>query len=75
MLFPDVVSADQQKAAGSHQDQDDDQTIEDVALETDIQEEDLEAADVQELKSEQLDSRKSSQKGESSSPKMILIWQ
>ncbi|XP_034383471.1 midasin isoform X3 [Cyclopterus lumpus] len=58
----DVASADQQKAAGPHQDQDD-QNDEDVAMETEKQEEDLQAAEVQELKPEQLDSTKASQKG------------
>uniref|UniRef100_A0A8C3G6C5 Midasin n=1 Tax=Cyclopterus lumpus TaxID=8103 RepID=A0A8C3G6C5_CYCLU len=53
----DVASADQQKAAGPHQDQDD-QNDEDVAMETEKQEEDLQAAEVQELKPEQLDSTK-----------------
>lgn len=60
--FPDVASADQQKAAGPHQD---DQNDEDVAMETDKPEEDLQAA--QELKPEQLDSTKASQKGDASS--------
>lgn len=59
----DVASADQQKAAGPHKDQDEDQNDEDVAMETDKQEEDLQAAEVQELKPEQLDSTKASQKG------------
>ncbi|XP_062266826.1 midasin [Platichthys flesus] len=57
----DVASADQQKAAGPQQDHD--QKDEDVAMETEDQEEDLRAADVQELKPEQLDSTKASQKG------------
>nr|XP_046228345.1 midasin isoform X2 [Scatophagus argus] len=59
----DVASADQQKAAGPQQDQDEDQKDEDVAMETENQEEDLKAAEVQELKPEQLDSTKASQKG------------
>ncbi|TMS12010.1 hypothetical protein E3U43_016968 [Larimichthys crocea] len=59
----DVASADQQKAAGPQQDQDEDQNDEDVAMETENQEEDLEAAEVQELKPKQLDSTKTSQKG------------
>ncbi|KAM7394956.1 hypothetical protein PAMA_006612 [Pampus argenteus] len=59
----DVASADQQKAAGLQQDQDEDQNDEDVAMETENQEEDLQAAEVQELKPEQLDSTKTSQKG------------
>lgn len=61
----DVASSDQQKAAGPQQDQDEDQADEDVAMETENQEEDLEAAEVQDLKPEQLDSSKASQKGES----------
>lgn len=65
MLFPDVASADQQKAAGPQQDQDEDENDEDVAMETENQEEDLQAADVHELKPEQLDSTKASQKGDS----------
>ncbi|XP_036943295.1 midasin isoform X1 [Acanthopagrus latus] len=59
----DVASADQQKAAGPQQDQDEDQNDEDVAMETESQEEDLQAAEIQELKPEQLDSTKASQKG------------
>ncbi|XP_023122208.2 midasin [Amphiprion ocellaris] len=59
----DVASADQQKAAGPQQDQDEDQNDEDVAMETENQEEELQAAEVQELKPEQLDSSKASQKG------------
>ncbi|XP_077950103.1 midasin isoform X1 [Gasterosteus aculeatus] len=58
----DVASADQQKAAGPHQDQED-QNDEDVAMETEKPEEDLQAAEVQELKPEQLDSTKASEKG------------
>uniref|UniRef100_A0A8D3BW26 Midasin n=1 Tax=Scophthalmus maximus TaxID=52904 RepID=A0A8D3BW26_SCOMX len=56
----DVASADQQKAAGTKQDEDQDD--EDVAMETEDQQEDLQAAEVQELKPEQLDSSKASQK-------------
>lgn len=63
-LFPDVASADQQKAAGPQQDQDEDQNDEDVAMETENEEEDLQAAEVQELKPEQLDSNKASKKGD-----------
>uniref|UniRef100_A0A3Q1FB83 Midasin AAA ATPase 1 n=1 Tax=Acanthochromis polyacanthus TaxID=80966 RepID=A0A3Q1FB83_9TELE len=59
----DVASADQQKAAGPQQDQDEEQNEEDVAMETENQEEELQAAEVQELKPEQLDSSKASQKG------------
>ena len=70
LLFPDVASADQQKAAGPQQDQDEDD--EDAAMETESQEEDLQAAEVQELKPEQLDSIKASQKGD---PFLfILLW-
>ncbi|XP_068197957.1 midasin isoform X4 [Antennarius striatus] len=54
----DVASADQQKAAGLQQDNE-----EDVAMETESQEEDLECAEVQELKPELLDSTKASHKG------------
>lgn len=65
----DVASADQQKAAGPQQDHDD-ENDEDVAMATEVQEEDFHATDVQELKPEQLDSTKASQKGvnTSSSP-------
>ncbi|XP_041660686.1 midasin isoform X2 [Cheilinus undulatus] len=59
----DVASADQQKAAGPQKDQDEDQNEEDVAMETENQEEDLQAAEVQELKPEQLDSTKASKTG------------
>ena len=75
VVFPDVASADQQKTAGPQQDQD--QKDEDVAMETEDQEEDLKAADVKELKPEQLDSTKASQKGVSisSSPaSLCLCW-
>lgn len=63
MLFPDVVGTNQHKAAGSPKDQDDEKTREDATLETENQEEDLEATVVQELKPEQLDSRNVSHKG------------
>lgn len=72
LLFPDVASADQQKAAGPQQDQDEDQNDEDVAMETESQEEDLQAAEIQELKPEQLDSTKASQKGDPFL--LILHW-
>lgn len=73
LLFPDAASADQQKAAGPHQDQDEYRNDDDVAMETEDQEEDLQAAEVQELKPEQLDSTKASQKGDTSL--LILpIW-
>lgn len=62
-MFADVASADQQKAAGPQQDQDEEQADEDVAMETENQDEDLEAAEVQDLKPEQLDSSKASQTG------------
>ncbi|XP_044025553.1 midasin [Siniperca chuatsi] len=58
----DVASADQQKAAGPQQHQDEDWNDDDVAMETEDQEEDLQAAEIQELKPEQLDSTKASQK-------------
>ncbi|XP_075869163.1 midasin [Nelusetta ayraudi] len=54
----DVASADQQRAAGPQQEQE-----EDVAMEEENQEEDLQAAEVQELKPEQLDASKASHKG------------
>lgn len=64
MLFPDVVSNDQHKAAGAQKDQDDDErTSEEAAMETENQEEDLEATEAQELKPEQLNSRNVSHKG------------
>ncbi|XP_058470371.1 midasin [Solea solea] len=60
----DVASADQQKAAGPQQrDQEEDQNDEDVAMETEDQDEELHAAEVDELKPEQLDATKASQKG------------
>lgn len=64
VLFPDVASAEQQKAAGPQQDQEEEQNDEDVPMETESQEEQLEAAEVQELKPEQLDSSRASHKGE-----------
>ncbi|XP_067097253.1 midasin [Osmerus mordax] len=57
----DVASAEQQKPAGPQHDSDPDD--DDVAMDTEDQEEDLQAADAQELKPEQLDSTKGSQKG------------
>lgn len=62
-MFPDVVSTDQHKAAGPQKDQDDEKNSEDVAMETENKEEDLETAEVQELKPDQLDSRKLLHKG------------
>nr|XP_057921265.1 midasin [Doryrhamphus excisus] len=59
----DVANADQQKAGRPQQDQAEDQDADDVAMETEHQDEDVEAAEVQELKHERLDSTKSSQKG------------
>lgn len=64
VVFPDVASAEQQKAAGPQQDQEEEQNDEDVPMETESQEEQLEAAEVQELKPEQLDSSRASHKGE-----------
>uniref|UniRef100_A0A7N6BG26 Midasin n=1 Tax=Anabas testudineus TaxID=64144 RepID=A0A7N6BG26_ANATE len=58
----DVASADQQKAAGTQQEHDE-ENDEDVAMETEDQEDNLQATDIQELKPEQLDSTKTSQKG------------
>ncbi|KAJ8008932.1 hypothetical protein DPEC_G00083550 [Dallia pectoralis] len=57
----DVASADQQKPAGAQQDEDEDD--EDIAMDTEEQEEDLQAVEAQELKPEQLDSTRASQKG------------
>lgn len=62
-LFPDVVSANQKEAVGSQKDQDDEKTSEEAAMETENQEEDFGATEAQELKPEQLDSRKVSDKG------------
>ncbi|KAM4522940.1 midasin [Odontesthes bonariensis] len=59
----DVASADQQKATGPQRDQQQDENDEDVAMETEQQEEELPATEVQEVKPEQLDAFKSSQKG------------
>lgn len=67
MLLPDVASTNQHKAAGAQKDQDEEKTTEDAAMETEKQEEDLEATEVQELKPEQLDSRKVSHKGKACS--------
>ncbi|XP_061756335.1 midasin isoform X2 [Nerophis ophidion] len=58
----DVASADQQKAAGPQQDKVEDQD-EDVLMETEHQDEDLQAAEVQELKHEKLDPTNATQKG------------
>ncbi|XP_037541022.1 midasin, partial [Nematolebias whitei] len=55
----DVASADQQKPAGTQQNQNED---EDDAMETEEQEKELEAAEVAELQPDQLDSSKHSQK-------------
>lgn len=58
----DVASADQQNAAGPEQQED--QKDEDVAMETEDQDEDLHAAEIDEMKPEQLDSTKASRKGD-----------
>ncbi|XP_030578137.1 midasin [Archocentrus centrarchus] len=58
----DVASAEQQKAAGP-QDKDEDHKDEDVSMETEDQEEHLKVAEAQELKPEQLDASKASQRG------------
>lgn len=64
--FPDAVSAEQQQAVGPQQDQDENKADDDdVSMEMENQEEDLEATEIQELKSEQLDSSKASQQGDS----------
>ncbi|XP_041831629.1 LOW QUALITY PROTEIN: midasin [Melanotaenia boesemani] len=59
----DVANADQQKAAGPQKDQNEDQNEEDVAMETEHQDEELQATEAKELKLEQLNDFKSSQKG------------
>ncbi|KAF3702507.1 Midasin Dynein-related AAA-ATPase MDN1 MIDAS-containing protein [Channa argus] len=59
----DVASADQQKATGAQQEHDEDQIDEDIAMETDEQEDNLRATEIQELKPELMDSTKASQKG------------
>ncbi|XP_011610045.2 midasin isoform X2 [Takifugu rubripes] len=68
----DVASTNQHKAAGAQKDQDEEKTTEDAAMETEKQEEDLEASEVQELKPEQLDSRKVSHKEGADSSEMEL---
>uniref|UniRef100_A0A674E136 Midasin n=1 Tax=Salmo trutta TaxID=8032 RepID=A0A674E136_SALTR len=57
----DVASADQQKPAGAPQEED--QEDEDIAMDTEEQEEDLQAVEAQELKPEKLESNRASQKG------------
>uniref|UniRef100_A0A674DWW2 Midasin n=1 Tax=Salmo trutta TaxID=8032 RepID=A0A674DWW2_SALTR len=57
----DVASADQQKPDRAPQDED--QEDDDIAMDTEEQEEDLRAVEAQELKPEQLDSTRASQKG------------
>ncbi|CAB1342786.1 unnamed protein product [Coregonus sp. 'balchen'] len=57
----DVASADQQKPDGAPQEED--QEDEDIAMDTEEQEENLQAVEAQELKPEQLDSTRASQKG------------
>ncbi|XP_078798874.1 midasin isoform X2 [Oryzias latipes] len=59
----DVASLEQQKAMGLQKNLNEDQEDEDVAMETEQPEEELKAAEVQELKPEQLDSSRSSQRG------------
>ncbi|XP_056150027.1 midasin [Lampris incognitus] len=68
----DVASADQQKQAGQQQDQIQDE--DDVAMDTEEQEEDLKAVEAQELKPEQLDSTKASQKGLDSGEMEAQQW-
>uniref|UniRef100_A0A3P8WSX5 Midasin n=1 Tax=Cynoglossus semilaevis TaxID=244447 RepID=A0A3P8WSX5_CYNSE len=58
----DVASADQQNAAGPEQQED--QKDEDVAMDTEDQDEELHAAEIDEMKPEQLDSTKASRKGD-----------
>ncbi|XP_042084236.1 midasin isoform X2 [Haplochromis burtoni] len=58
----DVASAEQESTAGPRG-QDEDDKEEDLSMETEDQEVDLQAAEVQELKPEQLDSSKASQTG------------
>lgn len=62
-LLSDVASAEQQKAAGPAKDEEEDEN-DDVAMEIEDQEEQLQSANVEELKPEQLDTSKSSQKGD-----------
>lgn len=57
-----MASADQQNAAGPEQQED--QKDEDVAMETEDQDEELHAAEIDEMKPEQLDSTKASRKGD-----------
>lgn len=61
-LHLDVASAEQESTAGPRG-QDEDDKEEDLSMETEDQEVDLQAAEVQELKPEQLDSSKASQTG------------
>ncbi|KAM4713456.1 midasin isoform 2-T2 [Anableps anableps] len=58
----DVASAEQQKAAGPLKDQDEDEN-DDVAMDTEDQEEQLQSSNVEELKPDQLETSKFSQKG------------
>ncbi|CAB1340438.1 unnamed protein product, partial [Coregonus sp. 'balchen'] len=58
----DVASADQQKPAGAPQEEV--QEDEDIAMDTEEQEENLQAVEAQELKPEQLESNRASQKDE-----------
>lgn len=57
-----MASAEQESTAGPRG-QDEDDKEEDLSMETEDQEVDLQAAEVQELKPEQLDSSKASQTG------------
>lgn len=57
-----MASADQQNAAGPEQQED--QKDEDVAMDTEDQDEELHAAEIDEMKPEQLDSTKASRKGD-----------
>jgi len=65
---PDVASAEQQKPAAPQQDQDPDREEDDIAMDTEEQEEQLKASEDQELKPEKLDSTRTSKKGVASSP-------
>ncbi|KAM6915471.1 midasin [Xenentodon cancila] len=70
----DVANQDQQKAAEPQKEQNEEQN-DDVAMETEEQEEELHAAEVQELKPEQLDSSKSTKKGVDSGEMDIQMQQ
>lgn len=70
-----MASAEQESTAGPRG-QDEDDKEEDLSMETEDQEVDLQAAEVQELKPEQLDSSKASQTGVkfSSSPARFFFF-